>query len=88
MLDWGPTAYDLRHTFQTYWTYDLPFGKDRAVSIDNALLDQIFGGWSASGVVRVQTGRPFLLTSGRQTLNQEDAGVDPERHHAWRSCRR
>ena len=74
-LDWGPTAYDLRHTFQTYWTYDLPFGKDRAVSIDNGLLNQVFGGWSASGIVRVQTGRPFLLTSGRQTLNQEDAGV-------------
>jgi hypothetical protein len=74
-LDWGPTAYDLRHAFNTYWTYDLPFGRDRAVNIDNALLNQVFGGWSASGVVRVQTGRPFLLTSGRQTLNQEDAGV-------------
>jgi Carboxypeptidase regulatory-like domain len=74
-LEWGPTAYDLRHTFQTYWTYDLPFGKDRHFAIDNALLDQILGGWSASGVVRIQTGRPFLLTSGRQTLNQEDAGV-------------
>ena len=31
--------------------------------------------------MRIQTGRPFLLTSGRQTLNQEDAGVDPQRHH-------
>ncbi len=74
-LDWGPTAYDLRHTFQAYGTYDLPFGKDRHFSIDNALLDHIVGGWSASGIVRIQTGRPFLLTSGRQTLNQEDAGV-------------
>ena len=74
-LEWGPTAYDLRHTFQTYWTYDLPFGKDRHFAIDNALLDQVLGGWSASGIVRIQTGRPFLLTSGRQTLNQEDAGV-------------
>ena len=44
-------------------------------AIDNALLDQILGGWSASGIVRIQTGRPFLLTSGRQTLNQQDAGV-------------
>ena len=74
-LDWGPTAYDLRHTFQAYWTYDLPFGKDRQFAIDNALLNQVIGGWSASGIVRIQTGRPFLLTSGRQTLNQEDAGV-------------
>ena len=74
-LDWGPTAYDLRHIFQAYGTYELPFGKDRHFNIDNALLDQIVGGWSASGIVRIQTGRPFLLTSGRQTLNQQDAGV-------------
>ena len=26
-------------------------------------------------MVRIQSGRPFLLTSGRQTLNQQDAGV-------------
>jgi len=74
-LNWGPTAYDLRHNFQTYGTYDLPFGKDRQFSIDNVVVDQILGGWSASAVVRIQTGRPFLLTSGRQTLNQQDAGV-------------
>ena len=33
------------------------------------------GGWAVSGIVRIQSGRPFLLTSGRQTLNQQDAGV-------------
>ena len=74
-LDWGPTAYDLRHTFGAYGTYDIPIGKDRKVSIENGFLNQVIGGWSASGIVRIQTGRPFLLTSGRQTLNQEDAGV-------------
>ena len=74
-LNWGPTAYDLRHIFQAYTTYDLPFGTGRSVPIDNAILDQILGGWSTSAIVRVQTGRPFLLTSARQTLNQQDAGV-------------
>ena len=74
-LEWGPTAYDLRHILLTYWTYELPFGKDRHFNISNSLLDQIAGGWSFSGIARVQTGRPFLLTSGRQTLNQQDAGV-------------
>jgi hypothetical protein len=74
-LNWGPTAYDLRHNFQTYWTYELPFGKERHFAIDNTVLDEVFGGWSASGIVRIQTGRPFLLTSGRQTFNQQDAGV-------------
>ena len=74
-LNWGPTAYDLRHIFQAYTTYELPFGKGRQFAIDNGVLDQIIGGWSTSAIVRIQTGRPFLLTSGRQTLNQQDAGV-------------
>jgi hypothetical protein len=74
-LDWGPTAYDLRHTLLAYWTYELPFGRDRRFSISQAVLDQIFGGWTLSGINRIQSGRPFLLTSGRQTLNQQDAGV-------------
>jgi len=73
-LDWGPTAYDLRHIFQTYWTYELPVGHDRHFGL-NGVLDQVLGGWAASGIVRIQSGRPFLLTSGRQTLNQQDAGV-------------
>jgi hypothetical protein len=74
-LDWGPTAYDLRHIFQAYGTYELPFGRDRRFNINSPVLNQIFGGWSTSTIVRIQTGRPFLLESGRNTLNQEDAGV-------------
>jgi len=74
-LEWGPTAYDLRHIFQTYLTYELPFGSGRRFGINNGVLDQVFGGWSTSTIVRIQSGRPFLLTSGRQTLNQQDAGV-------------
>jgi Carboxypeptidase regulatory-like domain len=74
-LNWGPTGYDLRHIFQAFGTYDLPFGRDRRFNIQSALLDQIFGGWAASGIVKWQSGRPFLLTSGRQTFNQQDAGV-------------
>ena len=74
-LEWGPTAYDLRHAFGAYGTYDLPFGEGKRFDVENALLDHIVGGWAVSGIVRIQSGRPFLLTSGRQTLNQQDAGV-------------
>ena len=74
-LDWGPTAYDLRHAFQAYWTFDLPFGRERRFAIRNAVLDQVFGGWLLSGSARLQSGRPFLLTSGRWTVNQNDSGV-------------
>ncbi len=74
-LNWGPTAYDLRHNFFAYGTYELPFGRDRRFRIQNPVLDQVVGGWTLSGIVRVQSGRPFLLTSGRWTYNQNDAGV-------------
>jgi hypothetical protein len=73
--NWGPTAYDLRHNFFAYGTFELPFGRDRRFRIQNAVLDQIVGGWTLSGITRIQSGRPFLLTSGRQTYNQNDAGV-------------
>jgi len=53
----------------------VPVGRGRKIEIANSVLDQIAGGWAVSGIVRIQSGRPFLLTSGRQTLNQQDAGV-------------
>jgi Carboxypeptidase regulatory-like domain len=74
-LNWGPTGYDLRHIFQAYGTYELPIGKGRHFNIDSTLMDSVFGGWAASAIVRWQSGRPFLLTSGRQTVNQMDSGV-------------
>jgi hypothetical protein len=74
-LDWGPTVYDLRHIFQSYWTYELPIGRDRRVGINNGVLNHLLGGWAINGIFRAQTGRPFLLTSGRWTFNQNDAGV-------------
>ncbi len=71
----GPIVFDLRHAFQTYWIYDLPFGSNRRVNIGNAVLNRIAGGWTVSGIARIQSGRPFFLTSVRNTYNQNDAGV-------------
>ncbi len=74
-LNLGPDVYDVRSTFSGYSTYELPFGRDRHFTIGNRALEQVFGGWAISGVLHLQTGRPFLLTSDRQTVNQRDAGV-------------
>jgi hypothetical protein len=71
----GPVEYSLRHAFQTYWTYDLPFGSGRRIVIDNPVANALGGGWTVSSVIRIQSGRPFYLTSGRQTFNQYDSGV-------------
>ena len=74
-LNWAPDVYDLRHAFQTYWTVDVPVGRGRRYDVENAVLNQVIGGWSVNGIVRAQSGRPFLLTSGRLTFNQRDSGV-------------
>lgn len=74
-LNWAPDVYDLRHAAQAYWTLDVPVGKDRRFRIDSPVLNHIIGGWALNGVVRIQSGRPFLLTSGRLTVNQRDSGV-------------
>src|SRR4030095_288782 len=74
-LNWGPDVYDLRHTFQSYWTYELPFGRNRLPGIEISVLNQVAGGWALNGILRMQTGRPFLLTSGRLTVNQRDGGA-------------
>jgi hypothetical protein len=69
------SPFDVRHVLQAYGTYDLPFGTDRRISIDNRVLDAIVGGWTLGAIVTFQTGTPFRLTSGRSTVNGEDAGV-------------
>jgi hypothetical protein len=74
-LNYGPDVYDVRSSLSTYSTYELPFGRDRHFTIGNPVLDQVFGGWAVSGVLHLQTGRPFRLISGRQTVNQQDSGV-------------
>lgn len=71
----SPGIFDLRHAFQSYWTYELPFGPGRKFTIENPILKQVAGGWAVSGIARIQSGRPFFLTSGRSTYNQFDAGV-------------
>ena len=71
----GPAPFDVRHVLQTYGTYDLPFGRGRHYNIENGVLNAIVGGWTFGGVFTVQSGTPFRLTSGRQTVNGSDAGV-------------
>lgn len=73
--DEGPNVFDLRHSFNAFATYELPFGEGRTFDLGNGVLNQIVGGWNVSSVLRIQSGRPFLLTSGRNTYNQRDAGV-------------
>jgi Carboxypeptidase regulatory-like domain len=74
-LDRRPSIFDLRHAFQAYWGYELPFGRGKSLATGNSVLDNVIGGWTFSGIVRWQSGRVFRLTSDRQTVNQNESGV-------------
>ncbi|HKS82409.1 MAG TPA: carboxypeptidase-like regulatory domain-containing protein [Candidatus Acidoferrales bacterium] len=72
-----PSPYDLRHTFRTYWTYDLPFGKGKQFASNvGTMLDRAIGGWTIGANMYAQTGRNFKLAGGQNTYNYWD-GPDP-----------
>lgn len=72
----GPSPWDLRHVFRTYWIYELPFGPGRRWSSGNRIVNKALEGWEFLGVVAIQSGRVFRLTSGRLTVNGADSAVN------------
>lgn len=79
-IDKQPVSTDRRHSFRLYGTYDLPFGRGRAISFDNGLLDRIAGGWTIGSIFTLVSGGPSMLTSQQATFNSyawgtPDAGV-------------
>ena len=75
--DKSPSPYDIRQAIKANWVYELPFGsKHRFLShIGNPVGRKAIEGWELASVIRLQTGSPIRLTSGRATFNQNDSGV-------------
>jgi outer membrane receptor protein involved in Fe transport len=52
------------------YTYDLPFGKGRQfLSKAKGPADAILGGWELAGILTLQSGSPFTVSSGRDRAN-------------------
>ncbi|MGB6482620.1 MAG: carboxypeptidase-like regulatory domain-containing protein [Candidatus Acidiferrales bacterium] len=71
----GPSDYDIRNVFHTYFTYQLPVGQGRAFNVNNAVLNGIVGGWNVGSIISWQSGMPFWIQGGYDTFNNEDGGV-------------
>ncbi len=74
-LNYGPSAFDIRHVFHASGTYDLPFGKGKRFLSNGRLEDSIFGGWTIGTILVMQSGTPTQMNGGYLTVNQNDAGV-------------
>jgi hypothetical protein len=68
--DYGNSNWDIRHRFVMFFVYDAPF-----FSTANPVVRAVFAGWQMNGIVTVQTGLPFLVSTGADTANTTGGGV-------------
>lgn len=63
--NYAPSDFDRRHAIQSYWVWELPFGKGQRFG-GNAgrALHALIGEWQFSGLMTIQSGRPFTVFSG------------------------
>jgi hypothetical protein len=69
--NYSNSNFDVRNAFKGYVVYQLPFGKGKTFLNNNALLDEIIGGWQLSSTMVIQTGQPFTVyASGGDTYQK------------------
>src|SRR5260370_14091372 len=68
--DYGNSNWDIRHRFVANFVYDIPF-----FAGSNAVVKGILGGWQANGIVTLQTGIPFNVSTGTDTANTSSSGT-------------
>jgi hypothetical protein len=69
-LERGLSGFDVRHRFVISPVYELPFGKGRRFLNSNSYVNWVVGGWQASGIFSMQTGRPFTALVGTDNANE------------------
>jgi hypothetical protein len=65
----GLSGFDLRHRFVFSPVYELPFGKDKPFLNSNMFENWVLGGWQVSGILTVQSGRPFTVLVSQDNAN-------------------
>jgi Carboxypeptidase regulatory-like domain len=72
-LDWGPSNSDVRHLASINGTWELPFGRGRALLTNASGWQQaLAGGWTVSGIETLQSGFPFTPSLGFNPTNDGD----------------
>jgi hypothetical protein len=68
--NYARSDFDRRHVFQAYGVFDIPFGKGRHyLNHVNPVLDRIVGGFELAGLTIWESGRPFTVYSGINTVS-------------------
>jgi len=76
--DYGNSNWDIRHRFIATFVYDIPF-----FAAANPVLKGMFAHWQSNGIVTLQTGIPFNVSTGTDTANTGSSGTyRPDLLHA------
>jgi hypothetical protein len=76
--DYGNSNWDIRHRFIATFVYDIPF-----FAAANPVLKGVFSHWQTNGIVTLQTGIPFNVSTGTDTANTGSSGTyRPDLVHA------
>ncbi len=81
----GRSEFDTRHRAITSLVYDLPFGKGgKFLTNVPGWVNQIVGGWETTGIILLQTGRPYTVFTGRDMSNTGNTANRPMVVGEWR----
>ena len=59
---YASASWDIRHSFTTGFTYQIPFGKGMTYGSNmNRVADILVGGWQTNGILTLHSGQPFTL---------------------------
>jgi hypothetical protein len=72
--NYGLSTLDVRNTINGSATYELPFGIGRSFAL-HGVLDEVLGGWRATGVFQVHSGIPFTPTTSNNGQDLSGSGV-------------
>lgn len=66
--DRGPSSFDVRHTWTSSWSYEMPFGQGKLFSLGQ-LVNKFIGGWQINGILLLRSGLPFTVTQQQRLLS-------------------
>ena len=74
--------YDITHTINALWVWEIPVGEGRRWMDRRNALSAVVGGWDLSGFVRIHSGEPINIVSGRGTINRSSRAMSNTIHLA------
>ncbi|MGA8213309.1 MAG: TonB-dependent receptor [Candidatus Sulfotelmatobacter sp.] len=75
LLEYGNADFDVRQRFVLSYSYDLPFGKNKAFGGNaSGVWNQIIGNWQVAGITLASTGNWYTPTDTSTNLSNSDGG--------------